>query len=182
MSQGREGTGHLASEALGGQKAVPNASASSNSTSAAGNVWKAIRLQMQVISPWARNATAAGHRIALQSIPASSPGQGSTEPAGSLTGDERSHRLAQMSNECFPLTAASALAHICSHLPGGPGRPRQRACRHALGIQARGRGTAHLLFVFGVVSIAARILVLLPVFAMLAGGQEDNILSVMDVI
>lgn len=41
---------------------------------------------------------------------------------------------------------------------------------------------ADLLFVFGVVFITARILVLLPVFAMLAGGQEDNILPVMDVI
>lgn len=51
-----------------------------------------------------------------------------------------------------------------------------------LGTHARRRGAAHLLFVFSVVSIAARILVLLPVFAMLAGGQEDNILSVMDVI
>lgn len=62
------------------------------------------------------------------------------------------------------------------------GPPAAETCLHALGIHARGRGTAHLLFVFGVVSIAARILVLLPVFAMLAGGQEDYILSVMDVI
>lgn len=99
----------------GDKKAVPNASASSNSTSAAGNVWKAIRLRIQVISPWARNATAAGHRIALQRI----PGQGSTEPAGSLTADGSSQRLAQRSDECFPPATASALAHICSHLPGG---------------------------------------------------------------
>lgn len=65
--------------------------------------------------PWA------GHSIALQCRPASSPGRGSAEPAGSLTGAGRSHRLAQSSDERLPPAAASALAHICSYVPGGGG-------------------------------------------------------------
>lgn len=107
-----------------------------------------------------------------------------SQPAASrVTGEATDSPKGVMNAFLWPLPAhRQTSAHICSHLPGGPGRLQCRACRHALGTQAWGRGTAHLLFVFGVVSIAARILVLLPVFAMLAGGQEDNILSVMDVI
>lgn len=43
-------------------------------------------------------------------------------------------------------------------------------------------GQGHLLLILGVVSVTARILVLLPVFAMLAGGEEQDVLPVVDVI
>lgn len=67
--------------------------------------------------------------------------------------------------------------------PGTVSRPSPYGAAADAPTRPRDRGFgAHLLLVFGVVSIAARILVLLPVFAVLAGGQEDDVLPVVDVI
>ena len=174
--------------------AVPDARASSSSVPGFANTASSKGLRMQVIGPQgeqhhgcgtakgcgcrssvprASNTTAAGRRATLQ-----------RPPAGSA-GDRRSDRPTRRRDRDFPPACEQppvprhTSAHIC------PAAGAACGAGHAgtpLGRHTRGRGAAHLLFIFSVVSIAARILVLLPVFAMLAGGQEDNILSIMDVI
>lgn len=121
---------------------------------------------MQVISTRTINTRAVGRGAALQHLPATFPAKAA--PSQPPTHSKKKPRL---SSGRYQRTGTHLLTS--NQQPGLPAEP---------GTLARGRGTAHLLFILGVVSITARILVLLPVFAMLAGGQEDNILTVMDVI
>lgn len=101
-----------------GQKAVPNGSASSNCSTAAGNVWKAMGLRMQVISPWASNARAAGHHTAppFNASPPAPPAKAArSQPAASrVTGEATNSPKGVMNAFLWPLPAHwHTSAHIC---------------------------------------------------------------------
>lgn len=131
-------------------------------TPSTGDTWpEGFPSKRKTMSPaWPRKVLQAFLFVPKSSNSVSPAPSHTPEPGCSVPGSEQEER-GQRAPPPHPLPPP----HTCTRWAGPRADPQ-----------------SHLLLILGVVSVTARILVLLPVLAVLAGGEEHDVLPVMDVI